>query len=363
MGYHRDGSSLGLAPFETEMRRRIWWQIITLDTTAAATSVITPSLLPADSDTQPPLNLNDADLFPASTIAPQPRDGPTEMAFPLFLHRSYVLTSELRLDTARMQALAAAALGRTPSGGTARGEEIASTLAGFRRVVDGVDADLRDLEARCVDVRAGPAHAAVAGLRAMLSRTLDPLLTPLTTQPEFGSEIVTPEDNVFKVLVAGLEHTCDAHALLAAGGFGWWMNVYPLGETLAALAGQLCSRTAGGLAERAWAALGKVYELHPEYVEVERRREFRVQGRYMVKAWERREEVLKGTVASPPEFVQRLRRALAEREGGEEGGSGTVSTVAGQDGAETTEFDPLMSGYEEVDGMAWDGWGEFPALN
>lgn len=30
-GLHRDGSILGLSPYETERRRRVWWQLQHLD--------------------------------------------------------------------------------------------------------------------------------------------------------------------------------------------------------------------------------------------------------------------------------------------------------------------------------------------
>ena len=30
MGIHRDGAQFGISPFETEMRRRLWWQVCTL---------------------------------------------------------------------------------------------------------------------------------------------------------------------------------------------------------------------------------------------------------------------------------------------------------------------------------------------
>lgn len=35
LGMHRDGSALNLAPFEAEMRRRLWWNICILDTPAS----------------------------------------------------------------------------------------------------------------------------------------------------------------------------------------------------------------------------------------------------------------------------------------------------------------------------------------
>jgi hypothetical protein len=39
MGMHQDGELLGLGPFESEMRRRVWWQILQIDTKFATMSV------------------------------------------------------------------------------------------------------------------------------------------------------------------------------------------------------------------------------------------------------------------------------------------------------------------------------------
>lgn len=69
MGYHRDGELLGLSPFETEMRRRIWWQIIMQDAKNAMVSGLSHALLPLHWDTKSPQNVNDADLFPTATGA------------------------------------------------------------------------------------------------------------------------------------------------------------------------------------------------------------------------------------------------------------------------------------------------------
>jgi len=35
LGVHRDGAQFGLSPFETEMRRRLWWQVCTLGQSTA----------------------------------------------------------------------------------------------------------------------------------------------------------------------------------------------------------------------------------------------------------------------------------------------------------------------------------------
>lgn len=63
LGLHRDGDALSLSVFETEIRRRVWWQIIILDFRAAELSgsgrLADFSLF----DTKPPSNIDDSDLW------------------------------------------------------------------------------------------------------------------------------------------------------------------------------------------------------------------------------------------------------------------------------------------------------------
>lgn len=44
LGMHRDGSALGLSPFDAEMRRRLWWGICVLDTPASEDHSCSPGL-------------------------------------------------------------------------------------------------------------------------------------------------------------------------------------------------------------------------------------------------------------------------------------------------------------------------------
>lgn len=87
MGLHRDGRALGLGPFETEMRRRIWWQLVSLDSKFALFSGFGHSLLPRDWDVQELSNLNDADIFPTATLPTLDRDGPSEMVICLIRNK------------------------------------------------------------------------------------------------------------------------------------------------------------------------------------------------------------------------------------------------------------------------------------
>ncbi|KAK7887394.1 hypothetical protein LTR67_009814 [Exophiala xenobiotica] len=79
MGLHRDGTTLGTPPFETEMRRRIWWQVATLEFRSGELSGSGKFGDFAFSDTQPPTNVNDADIWPGMKEPPVPSHRPTEM--------------------------------------------------------------------------------------------------------------------------------------------------------------------------------------------------------------------------------------------------------------------------------------------
>ncbi|KAJ5210875.1 hypothetical protein N7491_010689 [Penicillium cf. griseofulvum] len=83
IGIHRDGSAHRLSVFETEMRRRIWFQLTIIDATSAQFCGVASTPLPATVDVQPPMNANDSDLDPRMTEPACEKPGPTEMMFVL----------------------------------------------------------------------------------------------------------------------------------------------------------------------------------------------------------------------------------------------------------------------------------------
>ncbi|KAK1070327.1 hypothetical protein LTR74_004243 [Friedmanniomyces endolithicus] len=81
IGLHRDGESLGLKPFDVQMRRRLFWQLLPLDGIAAQLSGTGIALAPDAWDTKQPLNLDDTDLHPDMAETPSERIGATDMLF------------------------------------------------------------------------------------------------------------------------------------------------------------------------------------------------------------------------------------------------------------------------------------------
>jgi hypothetical protein len=82
MGLNKDGEAQGYPPFEVEIRRRVWWQLFTLDIRVAEDRGSEPCILESSFNTRLPSNVADTTLHPA--MSRQPRgQGRTEMLFSL----------------------------------------------------------------------------------------------------------------------------------------------------------------------------------------------------------------------------------------------------------------------------------------
>jgi hypothetical protein len=81
MGLHRDGTNFGLSPYETEMRRRIWWHICVLDLRSSEDHGYEPEIHDWSYDTKFPSNINDADITPDQAEAPTERTTSSDMTF------------------------------------------------------------------------------------------------------------------------------------------------------------------------------------------------------------------------------------------------------------------------------------------
>jgi hypothetical protein len=83
MGLHRDGSSLGLSLFETEMRRRLWWHIFFVDIRIADLLGAKPSMELFSADAKIPMNASDDALHPDMVDAPPESNGITSIVISL----------------------------------------------------------------------------------------------------------------------------------------------------------------------------------------------------------------------------------------------------------------------------------------
>ncbi|OAA55120.1 Transcription factor [Cordyceps fumosorosea ARSEF 2679] len=93
---HKDGADLhDLTPFETEMRRRLFWSVVVLDQRSAEDLGTDPLLPETTWDAPLPLNINDEDICEGSPVLPEERAGMTDMTF--FLIRVHTTQTSVRV--------------------------------------------------------------------------------------------------------------------------------------------------------------------------------------------------------------------------------------------------------------------------
>ncbi|KAI0852163.1 fungal-specific transcription factor domain-containing protein [Daldinia vernicosa] len=299
MGLHRDGEFLGLSPFETEMRRRIWWQIILLDAMYALMSGLGHSLLPRSWDTKPPLNLNDSDLYPTMT-ALQPKDSPTDMIFRLVcceLAATMVDTPELH--TVIMQ----------NEMGVDNPEPEKVERASRR--IDELDRTLTEILTKYSDPLMGPVHVLATETKSIMIDKLRELVCPLRSQPEWGTEILTPKDNLFKLSLTAGEQNLRMYQIPQTGGFFlWFMMSHFQIEVFIYMVGQLSTRTSGQLVERAWQVVEMFYQWHTELYDLSMKAHM-ASAIFTIRAWNVRERILRDTTGSAPETPGYIIRLLS----------------------------------------------------
>lgn len=74
MGLHRDGELLGLSPLETEIRRRVWWVVVTLDVRCAEETGSGLAIFDFMFDAKLPSCIDDSTITASSKMAPSKSD-------------------------------------------------------------------------------------------------------------------------------------------------------------------------------------------------------------------------------------------------------------------------------------------------
>jgi hypothetical protein len=362
MGLHRDGETLNLTPFETEMRRRLWWHILMQDAKYAMLSGLSHSLIPFSWDTKTPSNVNDADLFPGSTEPIQPREGPTEMAFSLITCE----VSKFLIHSQGIPGFEAVVLGN----------EIDNTkdpninndgVAKYRAMVDDLERRLRYVEDTFTDPNAGPLHAVCRDLRTNIIGKIRSMLIPMRQQPEWGTEILNPKDNLFKLVIVNNEHAVASYEMTKDKGFLWFTKLHFQVDVFALMVGQLSHRPTGSLSDRAWRQVELVYQYHDELLDLSQKQNLTL-ATFILRAWKAREDafIKRGRpLPEVPSCIPLLRDLLPGSEprtsDGTPSGSDTSSMPVPK-GDVAMGLDPgldqFLGGYLEMTPSDWDMWGD-----
>ncbi|CAK7199617.1 hypothetical protein SEUCBS139899_002300 [Sporothrix eucalyptigena] len=308
MGLHRDGEVLGLSPFETEIRRRVWWQIMMVDAKYALMSGLSHSMLPRVWDTKEPKNVNDADLFPAATEPVQDREGPTEMVMVMVFNRLARFLMETP-GVEPMILLSDDEAFRGPNGPSNQLIEM------YRMLIANLATSLLEITDKYCDPTAGPLHEMALEVKSEVLQKLEHMLLP-AKEREFSDEVKTPADHVFQVAVETTMHDNEIKMKAKNNLFAWFSRLYFQDNMFMFIVGQLCTRTTGKLVEKAWIAVEATYENYPDLYDVTQRSYYQI-ALFVLRAWRVRLGVLRarqgllgGMMPEAPEFIMKLRAVM-----------------------------------------------------
>ncbi|KAI9148446.1 Pyriculol/pyriculariol biosynthesis cluster transcription factor [Paramyrothecium foliicola] len=217
MGLHRDGDILGLSNFESEIRRRIWWRIVFLDCIYAQMSGKGQCLLPQNCDVQLPSSANDSDLYPEMTSI-KPRQGPSEMIYCLIIYQALKLVIEA--PTMVKWIWHGQIVKALEDPGV---EEVRRALA----CLEDLDRSLTETLDKFSSPSFGPIHRFSISLKPSIMASLRAMLVPPQQQPEWGVEIITPLDNLFKVCLIHVENNLELLKQVSKDKhFGWCLTTF-----------------------------------------------------------------------------------------------------------------------------------------
>ncbi|KAI0544850.1 fungal-specific transcription factor domain-containing protein [Xylaria curta] len=276
MGLHKDGQNLGLSPFETEMRRRIWWQIMTVETWFSMFSDMRNSPQ-TDWDARPPLNLDDEDLQTSEQLV-RSKVGPTDMIFCLINNK----ITEFLLQNPGLEN----PMRHSPGKQSARSTE---------HLIKDLDNDLQEIVNNFCDPLAGDVHGLALELKSQMIQKL---------------RILTTAPSAFEMIVLMAEMDTDSHSVPRSHHFHWYSLLTFHPEFLLYMATQISSSPPSELVERAWNQLHLNFERHPELLDISNPVFSRIGGQ-ILRAWQMRQASSTGVAQTAPSFIRDLQDVMA----------------------------------------------------
>lgn len=266
MGLHRESSLKGLTPFEAEMRRRVWWQIIILDGRAA--QVTGASMNPAAyllGDTKQPANVNDGDLVPTMSAAPPSSVVATEMVF-----------CSVRIEIGLWMMQNKTFPGFSPSGEGA---------AKFLKAIGELERSLEQKYLNCIDddiplnrLTIGLARSAICQLRLSVYH-------PMHRPDKKGIPSQEELNMLFENSLEIIRYDIIAHTTPSLNSYLWHVsNFFPF-EAFVLLISTLSERPTTEGAGTAWDVINQVYEHHPSFISGPSQALYWALGNLTLRAW------------------------------------------------------------------------------
>ncbi|KAJ4078992.1 hypothetical protein NW760_015003 [Fusarium oxysporum] len=354
MGLHRDGESLGLPPFETEMRRRLWWRIYMLDARCGLKSGLGPSMMPSAGDSKMPTNLNDSEMHPNSTIYFQDRYGPSEMAVSFLIYSMGKFLAE-------SPSVEASVIQHEIDMTTTVPQARANQLAELPKLAKEVENRLTHIMDRFADPSTPNIYELAGHIKAQILSRVRIMASMPPTKLSLSSQPLQPADKLFLVAVRVVEQSVGEYEAMERIGFLWYMKMHFQLDLFAFMVSQLSRQPAGDMVEKAWELVSKVYQYHEELFDASEKSNLAL-ATATTSAWETKHgPIFTRSVhhVQAPAYIQRLGTMVAVDYAALNMASVTLSDVVGDvDGDPAPPWDDLSLAFLDPSGASL----QFPGM-
>ena len=246
LGLHRDGQQFGLSPFETEMRRRLWWQISSLDTRASEDQGTDPSIVEQSFDTKFPLNINDADFDPSTKETPIEHEGATEMTFDLIRYSMGITVKRLSYAP--------------PGEGRCRTMNNKLSTEDKERMIEDLHQYLEKKYLSHCDMGVPLHWVAATVARLILAKMWLVVHHPLSRSDAGAGLPQDTKDRLFRTSLEVIEFARLLETEKTTLKWGWLFRTYVQWHAIAFVISQLCTRTIGPEVDKAWMVIEAVFD-------------------------------------------------------------------------------------------------------
>ncbi|KAK5342114.1 hypothetical protein LTR98_002908 [Exophiala xenobiotica] len=345
MGLDRENNDPEVSFFEKEMRVRLWWRLLGLDSRSHA---VTKPPLSELNDVRPPLNVNDADLHPNMVAAPVEHNGPTEM---LCILMKYEVSNWLRSSPTAAKVFGSIFQGSTKGDTSMQLQDDA---------VNELEAIYQEKFLRKCDRRI-PLHALTYAMaKRGIARMRFKVHHPRARAAVNGGEVYTTReesDMLFESAVTSLEMVDVAiHSKLSSHLFAHMTTSKFQMDAYIYVISELRRRCSGYRVALTWKLVEDLFDEHPELIDDTENTFFAALGDLTLEAWESRRKELVQTqgvreIILTPRCIQLL---WDKRQKGQELNV-QLPTVLDPPG-----FDAIQ--WIDDRDVPWDYWNEFLQL-
>ncbi|MCJ1314278.1 hypothetical protein MMC25_007958 [Agyrium rufum] len=265
----------------------VWWQIGMLDSLTGAIAGSGASILGSLSDTQPPLNVNDVDIYPGMTEPPQEHTGVTESIF-----------CRLRYEIGIFLKATKPTSGFDGAWQKLTNPQIESAVK--ERSIDELEQRLEEKIIRHCDPL-NPLHmfTTIVARASICSMRL--LVNHPGRQPGKGVNLSSSErKRMFLLSLKSIEYVNMVLSVETIRRYQWHARAHFQWHAFVFILSELCTRVDGDEVEHAWAQVDLIFDSNPEMLINRKSALHSAIMRLLLRAWEARKAKIFGTSRNAP---------------------------------------------------------------